>query len=365
MYKIIKEGDVYINVPDVKIPEEGKGIGFYNPRMKMDRDISVAIFATFVKKFNIRNPLILDLMAASGVRGLRYKKEVGGNVILNDISEKACNLIKSNAEQNSLNVEIINKDARLLAMNFEKDGVVFDFIDIDPFGSPKDFINCCIPLTKDVTLLSITATDTPVLFGLYPDVCLKRYGYKVEKLICYREIGTRVLLSYTIKKFEESEKSITPLLCYSTAHYVKLFLIASNKFSKNSMAISKSFESLEKYEEWIRLSEKDALKIKNIGKIYLGALHNKDFCNYVLEEIKLRNLDGAKIIKLAIEEIEIPFYYDLHYIAKKFKIREIPKIEEILENLRKSGFSASRTVFCERGIKTDAKARELIYFMKR
>lgn len=362
MYKIIKEGDIYINVPDVRIPEEGKNIGFYNPRMKMDRDISIAILASFIKRFNIKDPKILDLMSASGVRGLRYKKEVGGNVILNDISENAYNLIKRNAEMNSLNVKIFNKDARLLALMLKKDEVKFDFIDIDPFGSPKGFIECCIPLTKDITLFSITATDTPVLFGLYPEVCLKRYGFRVEKLYFYREVGTRVLLSFVIKKFEENKKSIAPLLCYSTAHYVKLFFISSDNISRNS----KNFESLEKYEDWIRLNEKEiSSKIKNIGKLYLGNLHNKDFCKDVIEEINLRNLEGKKLIEIAMNEIEIPFYYDTHYIAKKFGVGEIPKISEILENLRKSGFLASRTVFCERGIKTNAKARELIYFMKR
>ncbi|MBU5678789.1 MAG: hypothetical protein QXJ96_01340 [Candidatus Aenigmatarchaeota archaeon] len=363
MYKIIKEGDIYINVPDVRIPEEGKNIGFYNPRMKTDRDISIAILASFIKRFNIKNPIILDLMAASGVRGLRYKKEIGGDVTLNDISESAFNLIKRNAEMNSLNVKIFNKDARLLALTLKKDNVKFDFIDIDPFGSPKGFIEYCIPLTKDITLFSITATDTPVLFGLYPEACLKRYGFRVEKLYFYREVGTRVLLSFVIKKFEENNKSIAPLLCYSTAHYVKLFFISSEELSSKQL---KNFESLEKYEDWIRLNEEDVLeKIKNIGKIYLGNLCNKDFCNDVLEEIRLRNLDGAKILNLAINEIEIPFYYDIHYIAKRFKIHEIPKSTEILDNLRKSGFLASRTVFCERGIKTNAKARELIYFMKK
>lgn len=363
MYKIIREGDIYINVPDVRIPEDGKNIGFYNPKMKKDRDISVAVLSAFLKKFNIKNPNILDLMSASGVRGLRYKKEVGGNVILNDISESSFNLIKRNAEMNSLNVEIFNKDAKILALMLKRDGIRFDFIDIDPFGSPKDFIECCIPLTKDITLFSVTATDTPVLFGLYPDVCLRRYGFRVEKVYFYREIGTRVLLSFVMKKFEENNKSIIPLLCYSTAHYIKLFFISISRMQTEQM---KNFESLEKYKEWIMINGNDiSAKIKDIGKIYLGNLHKKDFCKIVLEEIKSRNLDGKKIVEIAIDEIEIPFYYDLHYIAKKFKIRELPKIDEILENLRKSNFLASRTVFCERGIKTNAKTKELIYFMNR
>jgi len=97
--QIIKEGDTKIFVFKNKISEKGPGskhsLPFYNPSMELNRDLSVLLVQwlanTYGKKLEI-----LDGLAASGIRGVRFAKEISGDffVTINDWNEEAYKLIK-------------------------------------------------------------------------------------------------------------------------------------------------------------------------------------------------------------------------------------------------------------------------------
>ncbi len=127
-FKIIEENKIKLFVQKIKIPTKKMEV-FYNADMVFDRDISEAICSIFKPK------KICDCMAASGARGLRYASELKeSEVVLNDKNINSVNIIKKNAELNKLKVRIENEDANTI-LRKEK----FDFIDIDPFGSPIYF----------------------------------------------------------------------------------------------------------------------------------------------------------------------------------------------------------------------------------
>ena len=99
---IIHEGKVAI--------EMGEKV-FYNPRMELNRDITVACLLCLpeVKSY-------VDAMAASGIRGIRIKKEVlrDIDVTVNDWDAGAYELIRRNAEANSVTVNVTNRGANTL-----------------------------------------------------------------------------------------------------------------------------------------------------------------------------------------------------------------------------------------------------------
>ncbi len=55
----------------------------------------------------------------------------------------------------------------------------------------------------------------------------------------------------------------------------------------------------------------------------------------------------------------IPFYYDIHKLCQKHKLK-IPKFKELQDKLRKEDYTAERTHFSDKGIKTDASLKDLI-----
>ena len=61
-----------------------------------------------------------------------------------------------------------------------------------------------------------------------------------------------------------------------------------------------------------------------------------------------------KLLKSLESELDLPFYYDLHILAKKKLIR-LDKTDKIIARLKKKKFKVSRTHFCQTGLKTDWK----------
>src|SRR3990172_5768471 len=94
----VKEGSVRLIVPDPKKYKlTAKAPVFYNPAMTLNRDISILLCKVLKPKS------VVDLLAATGVRGLRLKKEAKiKDVYLNDANPESAKLIKQNAKLNKL-----------------------------------------------------------------------------------------------------------------------------------------------------------------------------------------------------------------------------------------------------------------------
>ena len=86
-YKIksVEEGLCKIEFPEFD-KVSSKAPVFYNPHMELNRDLSILAIQVFQKRQK-RDINICDLFGGSGIRGVRYKKEITGvdTVFINDI----------------------------------------------------------------------------------------------------------------------------------------------------------------------------------------------------------------------------------------------------------------------------------------
>ena len=154
---------------------------FYNPVQEFNRDLSVSnltLFAAEKKAATGKGIKILEALAATGLRSIRYAKEVPDveQVIANDISSIAVENIRRNAEYNKVPAGLLVAkqgdaamamyEARALPLN-EK----YDVVDLDPYGSPMDFLDGAVQAVSEGGLLAVTATDMAVLCGPHSDVC--------------------------------------------------------------------------------------------------------------------------------------------------------------------------------------------------
>ena len=136
--KVIEEGKVKIKFPDFDKVSSDAPV-FYNPRMEFNRDTSILALQAYQKEVD-REINVCDLFGGSGIRGIRYKKEIDGigEVSVNDISQLANEFTRINAELNGVEVNIHQKEANIeLRTNMG----LFDVIDIDPFGTPSPFVD--------------------------------------------------------------------------------------------------------------------------------------------------------------------------------------------------------------------------------
>jgi len=99
---------------------------FYNPIMNLNRDIAILLLQQLPPMH------LCDPLAASGVRSIRFAKELKyKSIAINDINKKAVKSIKNNLKFNKLNnkkkLKIYNDDANLFLLNSKG----FDYIAID------------------------------------------------------------------------------------------------------------------------------------------------------------------------------------------------------------------------------------------
>ncbi|MEM4615406.1 MAG: tRNA (guanine(10)-N(2))-dimethyltransferase [Archaeoglobaceae archaeon] len=323
---------------------------FYNPRMKLCRDIDMLIFS------ELKKHTILDAFSATGVRGIRAMLEAECEVVFNDANPKAVEIIRKNLELNGLSAEVNCKDACILMR--EKN---FRHIDIDPFGSPANYIeSACIY----AEFLSVTATDLEALC-CKNSAGLRKYSAFVSKTDTPHEIGLRVLLGYIARTSARYEKSIEPLIAWTKEHYYRIHVRLKRSTSESRKMFDKiGFivfcpkclrKSVVVFKELPDKKCKCGTKVFALGPLWIGELKNQDFVN------KLANKADGEAKKLLVkiaEEEDIPLSYDLQKICSKLK-KSVPPTKDFVAKLRSAGFKASMAHYCGHCIKTNAELEEL------
>ncbi|PJF17261.1 hypothetical protein PSACC_02927 [Paramicrosporidium saccamoebae] len=183
-YTVVKEGSVHIRFP--------KGEVFYNPVQQFNRDLSISVIRTFSdiylserKKRNLDGLTILEALSATGLRSIRYAKELPKivRIYANDLDPSAVETIKRNVKLNSEDashiiniIQPIQGDANASMHRLKYEGQQLDVIDLDPYGSAAPFIDSAVQSIADGGLLCVTCTDLAVLCATHPETCFAKYG---------------------------------------------------------------------------------------------------------------------------------------------------------------------------------------------
>jgi len=309
-----------------KGPGKVKGV-FYNPAMEFSRDINIE----FAKKLDFKG-IFLDGMAASGVRGIRLALECGFNVEFCDSSKLAFDRIKKNLVLNDLDSKVFHDDVQELVNQRD-----YDWIDIDPFGTPAPFLESVIQNVKKGGILGIAATDTAVLCGAKPSICLKRYGSYSMKKVAAKEVGVRILLARLQTLAIEFGRSIEPLLSYSEGHHLRVFVKVVEKKNIGLKWLNYDMEVLD--EEQLNMA----------GPIWVGKIIDSNLIPNDCQGLLGRFFDTLK------SEADGPVgLFDINDIARDAEIGQTPKKIKIINCLQQEGFFASASVFSPLGIKTNA-----------
>ena len=309
-----------------KGPGKARGV-FYNPAMKLSRDLHVA----FAQKINF-NGTLLDGLAASGIRGIRLNLEANYKVEFCDTSSLATETIATNLELNKIESEVYNLPVEELLLKKKYDG-----IDIDPFGTPAPYIESALKGLNDNGILGISATDTAVLCGAKPSICLKRYGAMSMKRVAAKEIGIRILLARISHLASLMEKGIEPLLCYSEGHHLRVFVRVIKKNDTILKWINPQMEIIDQ-------EEKDAA-----GPLWTGKIIQKKIIPESSDDLLGRFFDTLR------EEADgPPGLHDINDMARESGTGQTPRRVKIVKSIQNLGYFASSSVFSPLGVKTNA-----------
>jgi len=377
MYKTITEGKARIKIfQDKKISKELPV--FYNPIMKTNRDISVLLLNS-INKTNLQIGLPL---AGSGVRGIRFFLELKKNKIkqihMNDYDKKSIKIIKENCKLNKLKkISISNKGANLFLLN----STGFDYIDIDPFGTPNPFLDASMKRISRDGILAVTATDTGCLAGTYPKACFRKYWAKPLKNEFMHETGLRILIRKIQLIAAQYDKLLIPVFSYFLDHYFRIFFVV-DKGKKKLDDLFDGFGYILYCNNCLfRKATKTAFndgkcpncsnKLDYAGPLWLGNLFDKKLIFEIFKNLQKNNFLNkdkklSKFLETVKEEskLDIVSFYDIHEICKIYKIHNVPKLALIIKGIKNKGYRAARTHFNANGIKSDISLKELLKIIK-
>lgn len=175
----------------------------------------------------LKSPRVLEALSASGLRALRYAREVEGidKVVALDNDPEAVEACRRNIKFNGsvacAKVESHLTDARVYMLSHPKE---FDVVDLDPYGSPSVFLDSAIQSVVDGGMLMCTATDMAVLCGGNAEVCYSKYGsYPLRAKYCH-EMALRILLACIESHANRYKRYIVPVLSVQMNFYVRVFV---------------------------------------------------------------------------------------------------------------------------------------------
>jgi tRNA (guanine26-N2/guanine27-N2)-dimethyltransferase len=356
---------------------------FYNPRMQLNRDLSILFLIAYMEKHPVE--MMCEPLTGSGVRTLRYLNECPGDFYAKicDANPLAVEIAQRNAESLGFSerVEVIHGDAKVLLMT-ESRGKRFDFVDIDPFGTPAPFLSAAVQsISPKGGLLAVTATDMPVLCGVYPKIALRRYGGFSARSPFTHEIAIRLLNGFIYSVAGSNECSMEPLAVLSTDHYVRTWVrIETNRTESNRQSsmlgiirhctgcmhsdvlqLSPKVQS----EEFDHKMDGCAGPIRVAGPLWIGDLFKEQYLNDAIRTLESNELENyhrkvPDVLEKMLEESGFTNgpYIDIHALCDLHNLVP-PKNQIIIEKLKEQGFEVARTHFKPTAIRTTASVEEV------
>ena len=350
---IITEGSTKILVPEnhsVHGPGKIMGTVFFNEQMSFNRDISVM----FLRAMG-RDMTVADAMTATGSRAVRIANEVPNcEVTANDISADAIPYIDANIELNGLeNCRSSNRNMHGLFAD-----ETFDYVDLDPFGSPVPFIQSAIRGCRRKGILAITATDTAPLAGAHAPKCRRRYQSEPIRGFMCHEGGLRILMCTIAKELAKYDRGMKPLLSFYTDHYFRTY-IQVLEGAENADRTLAQLGYMEYHTDTLERSTSRTYDADHkYGPFWLGQLHDREFLDRMDPTGMASEKRCAKYLDVWRNEIDSEvFVYDMSELSSHIKMSP-PRIDDFMDFLSQHG-RASKSHVSPTSFKTDIPLDEL------
>jgi tRNA (guanine26-N2/guanine27-N2)-dimethyltransferase len=300
--------------------------------MAADRDLAVA-FARAWSAVGAHDRDGWDVLAATGARGLRLLHEGAAyrSMRFTEANPVAVEVLRSNAARYP-GATVEEGDARTASLGS------FDYVDLDPYGSPLPFLDVALTAVRPGGVLAVTATDMMVLAGVQPGAAERLYGSRPVRGRLSPESGLRILLATVARRAGERSRSVRPLLAYARDHYVRAYVeVRGTAPERSEPPVARIDPST-----W---TGPDLGRGAPFGPLWLGPLHSSELLGHL--EVPPRAAESksvAKFIERLREEsaVDVPFYYEANVLAGTLGLPQPPSLERILVALRDAGFSSAR-----------------------
>mmetsp|Transcript_27832 Transcript_27832/g.49727 ORF Transcript_27832/g.49727 Transcript_27832/m.49727 type:complete len:523 (-) Transcript_27832:218-1786(-) len=389
---------------------------FYNPAQVVNRDLSLAnlrryMTVTEAEKTDGTAPKakrkhhggappavadpkyadkfrIMEGLAASGLRAIRFAKELKGKAIVdaNDMDPSVVESMKRNIEFNDLQAEVIPHcaDARVLMV---QNAGAYDAVDLDPYGTPSTLLDSAVQAVVEGGMLMVTATDMAVLCGNNADSCWSKYGsFPLHRPYCHEQ-ALRILLACLESHANRHKRYIKPMLSLSIDFYIRVFVrvyTSPSIIKEAGTKLAYIYQSqgcdsffLQPVAEKVKKGkgekfipghgpvvptrcEETGSRFLMGGPIWSAPIHDESWIRELDKDIRA-NKDNypafkqiSSIMTTVLEELlDVPLYLNTHEMSKTLKCTP-PKHELFRSALVNAGYRVSSSHANPLGVKTDA-----------
>lgn len=349
------------------------GEAFYNPKSQVVRDLGVLAALAYKKQQGQLR--VLEVMAGSGVRSLRYYLESDADFVwVNEGNYQLNSLLQQNIQQtiNSDRYKLTHWDAHRVFFDCFNRRDYYDLVDVDCFGTAAPYLSTMLWATKIDGLMYLTSTDGRTLAGRIPDKSLQAYGAYPRSHPALQEQALRVIIGSVAQQAGTKGMGVEPVfsLFAGETYRVMYRLIRHANLTAENYGFLGYCHQCGDYQtiSWRKLGKAvcpcdNSLTVS--GAMWLGALHD---LSYLLEMKEFaRVLQWHNIVKLlAIMESEAelpPYFFTLREIGKRGQL-DLPKRSRIIEALQNRGYRASATHINAEAVKTDADIHTCIAIAK-
>ncbi|MDA0649340.1 MAG: hypothetical protein O2786_08520, partial [archaeon] len=360
---------------------------------------------------------VLDALCATGVRVRRWRNEIPANlqqrlrIRANDLDEFALNwtrishithppevIVEQEFEDDRHNRipsgEIINGihiqqlDARVAMMES-----AFQWVDLDPFGSPVSFLDSALQCLSRSGVLEVTATDTAALTGSSPSSMARRYGAKGLVDIYAHDDAVRILLGLIATSAARLDKKIKPILALFDGHHVRVSVqLKTSKEGASEITQNMGWRVRGEDEPYRFVTHPNTDQLENAsGPMWIGPLWDAEIAGRMSEEKaiqmcspSLAQLQQMRASGLVWEDEDIEYSQrelrrSVRYIADAADLMSrdhllinldslpkwagtggAPKMEKIIAALQQLNFAAARLPDLEPVFVTDAAFADVI-----
>ena len=362
--------------------------------------------AEVTKDVDENGALVLEALSATGLRSIRFIKEVPGikTLVVNDLEEAAVEAIRRNVEFNGEAASrcLPNQgDANMVMHQYKAEGKPFDIVDLDPYGTAAPFLDAALQGVKDGGLLCVTCTDLAVLCGNQRDVCYAKYGSIPTKAGYCHEMAVRMVLATMDRVAARYKRYIVPLFCARIDFYVRLFVrvyVSPAEIKKVASKVSMVHQCVSCDTFHLRpIATIDGNKCRpsralpNVhptcsqcngkfaigGPIYNRPIINRAFCNEILARLEKPRIKAGnnpylttvprirgEIAKALGEVPNAVLFYSMPSLSRRLRCQVVP-IANMFCAIRSCGYSASQAAAATDSLKTDAPANVIWDIMRR
>ena len=396
-------------------PAKRTGPGFLNPAMAPARTRSVLLLNDALEHDWLVNGnksiRVLDALCATGVRIRRWRNEIPSQsqnrlrITANDLDEFALNWARQSHSthpphqpiehepeddrygKSSSQVFVNGLDFRQMDARIAMLETGYQWIDLDPFGSPVQFLDAALQGLSRTGVLEITATDTAALTGSSASSQARRYGAKGIVDVYAHDDAVRLLLATVATSAARLDKTVIPLLALFDGHHVRvscLIKTSREKASKVGENIGWRIREDDVPYRFVQHPTPEQVK-RGSGPMWTGPLWNKEVAERMtvekalelcqpssreLESLRRSGLEWSDDdVEYSTRELKRSVRYisdaadlmsrehlllNLDALPKWAGVGGAPKLEKLIAGLVDSGYAAARLPDIEPLMVTDA-----------